>query len=191
MKQRPNLASQPFLDVRPVMVVGGALALVALMLTGISLGEVIRARVRERSAARALAGLQARRAELLTKVEENNRKLTGVGWNTLKIETSAMQDVVAQRKLVWSQLLADFERMVPWDVRLVSITPVVERDGRVRVNLNGVAASREAWLRLVALLFVDPKFSDPLPSSEESPSATGGQGYRFSLSARYWPGGRS
>jgi hypothetical protein len=191
MKQRPNLASHPFLDVRPVVVAGGALALAALLLTGISLGEFIRAQGRERSAARALAGLQARRAELLTKVEETNRKLTGVGWNRLKVETSAMQDVVARRKLVWSQLLADLERMTPWDVRLISITPVIERDDRVRVNLTGVAASREAWLRLVALLFVDPKFSEPLPSAEESPSTTNGQGYRFALSARYWPGGRS
>jgi hypothetical protein len=191
MKQRPNLASHPFLDVRPVVVAGGTLAAVALLLTGISLGEFIRAQGRERSAARALAGLQTRRGELLTKVEETNRKLTGVGWNTLKVETSAMQDVVARRKLVWSQLLADLERTMPWDVRLISITPAVEKDGLVRVNLTGVAASREAWLRLVALLFVDPKFSEPLPSAEESPSATNGQGYRFALSARYWPGGRT
>jgi hypothetical protein len=191
VKQRPNLASQPFLDARPVMVAGGTLAFVALLLTGISLGEVIRARGREKSAATALAGLQTRRAELVTKVEETNRKLKGVGWNTLQLETTAMQDVVARRKLVWSQLLADFERMIPWDVRLVSIAPAVEKDGTVRVSVNGVAASREAWLRLVALLFVDPKFSDPLPMSEESPSATNGQGHRFSLTVRYWPEGRS
>lgn len=190
MKQRPNLAARPFLDVRPVMVAGGALALVALVLTGISLAEVIGARSREKSAAKALVGLQAKRAELVTRVEQANQKLTGVGWQTLRVETEAMQDVVARRRLIWSQLLADFERMTPWDVRLVSIAPVVEKDGTVRVSVNGVAANREAWLRLVALLFVDAKFSEPLPASEESPSATNGQGHRFSLSVRYWPEGR-
>jgi hypothetical protein len=163
VKQRPNLATRPFLDVRPVLVAGGALALVALVLTGISLAEVIGARSREKSAAKALVGLQAKRAELVTRVEQANQKLTGVGWQTLRVETEAMQDVVARRRLIWSQLLADFERMTPWDVRLVSI----------------------------ALLFVDAKFSEPLPASEESPSATNGQGHRFSLSVRYWPEGRS
>jgi Tfp pilus assembly protein PilN len=190
MRLRPNLASSPFLDVRPVLAVGASLALVALVLTGISVGEVVRAQSREKSAAKSLVALQMKRAELTARVEQTNLKLAGVGWKSLQAETGEMQGVVARRKLVWSQLLADLERTIPWDVRLVSITPVVERDGAVRVGVNGVAASRDAWLRLVAHLFVDPRFSDPLPTSEQSPSATNGQGYQFSLTVRYWPEGR-
>jgi hypothetical protein len=188
--RRPNLASSPFVDVRPVLVVGGALTLVAIVLTGISLGEVVRARGRERAAASALVRLQARRTELATKVEATNRKLAGVGWKKLQVETVAMQDVVARRKLVWSQLLAELERVVPWDIRLVDITPMINRDGSIEVDLSGAATSREAWLKLLALFFVDPKFSNPLPRAEESPSVTNGQGYRFSLTVRYWPEGR-
>ena len=190
MRGRPNLASSPLLDVRPVLVVGGALALVAVVLTGISLGEFIRARGTEKAAASALVRLQARRAELAAKVEATNRKLAGVGWKALQVETAAMQEVVARRTLVWSQLLAEFERLVPWDIRLVSIAPTIDKNGTVLVGLSGVAVSREAWLKLVALLFVDPKFSEPLPTAEESPSANNGQGHRFSLTVRYWPGGR-
>lgn len=190
MKQRPNLASNPILDVRPVLVVGVALALVGVVLTGISLGEFIRARGTEKAAASALVRLQARRSELATKVEANNRRLAGVGWKALQAETVAMQEVVARRTLVWSQLLAEFERLVPWDIRLVSITPTIDKNGSVLVGLSGVAASREAWLKLVALFFVDRKFSEPLPTAEESPSATNGQGHRFSITVRYWPEGR-
>lgn len=190
MKQRPNLASSPLLDVRPVLVVGVALALVAVVLTAISLGGFIRARGTEKAAARALLRLQARRSELATKVENNNRKLAGVGWKALQAETVAMQEVVARRTLVWSQLLAEFERLLPWDIRLLSIAPTIDKNGSVLIGLSGVAASREAWLKLVALLFVDRKFSEPLPTAEEAPSATGGQGYRFSLTVRYWPEGR-
>jgi len=190
VKQRPNLASNPILDVRPVLVVGVALALVGVVLTGISLGEFIRARGTEKAAASALVRLQARRSELATKVEANNRRLAGVGWKALQAETVAMQEVVARRTLVWSQLLAEFERLVPWDIRLVSITPTIDKNGSVLVGLSGVAASREAWLKLVALFFVDRKFSEPLPTAEESPSATNGQGHRFSITVRYWPEGR-
>ena len=35
--------------------------------------------------------------------------MTAVGWKKLQVETAAMQDVVARRRLVWSQLLADLE----------------------------------------------------------------------------------
>jgi hypothetical protein len=190
VKQRPNLASGPLLDVRPVLVAGVALALVAVGLTAISLGGFIRARGTEKAATSALLRLQARRTELVTKVETNNRKLAGVRWKALQAETVAMQEVVARRTLVWSQLLAEFERLVPWDVRLLSIAPTIDKNGSVLVGLSGVAASREAWLKLVALLFVDRKFSEPLPTAEESPSATNGQGHRFSLTVRYWPEGR-
>ena len=190
MKQRPNLASSPLLDVRPPLVAGVALSLVAVALTAISLSGVITARGTEKAAESALLGLQARRAELVTKVETTNRKLAGVRWKSLQAETVAMQEVVARRALVWSQLLADFERLVPWDVRLLSIAPTIDKDGSVLVGLSGVAASREAWLKLIALLFVDRKFSEPLPTSEEAPSATNGLGYRFSLTVRYWPEGR-
>ena len=96
-------------------------------------------------------------------METNNRKLAGVRWKALQAETVAMQEVVARRTLVWSQLLAEFERLVPWDVRLLSIAPTIDKNGSVLVGLSGVAASREAWLKLVALLFVDRKFSEPLP----------------------------
>jgi len=190
VKQRPNLASNPQLDVRPVLVAGVALGLVAVVLTAISLSGFIRARGTEKAAESALVRLQARRTELVTKVETINRKLAGVRWKALQAETVAMQEVVARRTLVWSQLLAEFERLVPWDVRLLSIAPTIDKNGSVLVGLSGVAASREAWLKLVALLFVDRKFSEPLPTSEESPSATNGQGHRFSLTVRYWPEGR-
>jgi hypothetical protein len=102
-----------------------------------------------------------------------------------------MQVVVARHKLVWSQLLADLERVVPWDIRLVQITPTVDKTGAIQVGLRGLATGREAWLRLLAVLFADSTFSDPLPRSEEAPSATNSRGYLFELSVRYWPGGRT
>jgi hypothetical protein len=188
--RRPNLASSQFLDVRPVIVFGASLALVALVLTGISLGELVQARGKERAYAVALRRTDARRTELVTAVEGVNRRLAGVAWKKLQVETTAMEGVVARRKLVWSQLLADLERVVPWDVRLLSINPSVDQNGSVVVVLNGVATGREAWLKLLAVLFTDRRFSDPVPNSEEAPSATNGLGYRFQLTTRYWPEGR-
>ena len=189
--RRPNLAARPFENVRPVWVAGGVLALAALVLTGVSLADFISAHGRERSATASLARLRVRRAELVAKVETANRQLAAVGWKKLQGETTSLEEVVARRKLVWSQLLADLERVVPWDIRLVGITPSVAKDGSLQIGLDGLATGRDAWLKLIAVLFADPKFSDPLPRSEEAPSARNGQGYRFSLTVRYWPEGKS
>ncbi|MDD5563970.1 MAG: hypothetical protein PHQ91_09670 [Thermoanaerobaculaceae bacterium] len=188
--RRPNLATRPFENVRPVWVAGVALALAALVLTGISLADFTSAHGRERAAIVSLARLRARRADLVAKVDAANRQLAAVGWKKLQGETTSLEEVVARRKLVWSQLLADLERVVPWDIRLVSITPSVTEDGSLQIVLDGLATGRDAWLKLIAVLFADPKFSDPIPRSEDAPSARNGEGYRFSLTVRYWPEGK-
>jgi Tfp pilus assembly protein PilN len=124
-------------------------------------------------------------------VEAANRRLAAVSWKKLQFETASLQDVVARRRLVWSQLLADLERVMPREIRLVSIMPSVSREGNARVAISGVATSREAWLKLLAVLFTDRKFSDPMPSSEEAPSASNSQGYKFQLTFTYLAEGRS
>ncbi len=187
---RPNLAARPFLDVRPVWVAGGLLAFAGLVLTGVSLGELLHEHRAEKNAAATLAGLQAKRTELAEKVAADNRELAAVSWKKLQFETDSLRQVVSRRGLVWSQMLADLERIVPWDVRLVSIVPAVDKGGEVKLALSGIATGRQAWLKMVSVLFTDRSFSDPLPSGETAPSATNSQGYRFELTVTYWPKGR-
>jgi len=97
---------------------------------------------------------------------------------------------VARRQLSWTRMLADLERVVPWDIRLVSINPGTGKTGTVSLQLQAIAVSRDAWLSLLARLFTDSQFSDPVPQSEDSPGASGQQGYTVDLTVRYWPEGR-
>jgi hypothetical protein len=102
-----------------------------------------------------------------------------------------MQEVAARRRVAWSRLLVDLERVLPWDVRLVSVAPTIDDKGVVQVSLTGVAAGRDGWLKLLGRCFADSNFSEPVPASEEAPSASNTVGYRFQLRVRYWPEGRS
>jgi len=188
---RPNLARKPFLDTRPVWLTGALLLLATIGLTVLATTEVLGVRAREQELGVRMAELQQRRDMLIRDVEEANRSLSRVEWRRLDLETSALERIVVQRLLVWSELLADLERLMPWDVRLVSIEPSVNDRGEVQVVMRGVAAGRQSWLTLLERLFSDPRFSDPIPASEESPSAGNPQGYRFQLRARYWPEVRS
>ena len=190
MMQRPNLAGQPFLDTRPVVLASAALGVAALVLTAISVSEFVTVRVAERGHAQRLEQLRSKRTQLAAEVEAENRALAAVPWKKLGLETGAMGGVLEGRRLSWSALLADLERVVPWDVRLVSVTPNVSEGGAVGIGLDGYAMSREGWLRLLGRLFADRSFSDPLPQSEEAPDETNGLGYRIRVRATYWPGGR-
>lgn len=187
---RPNLSRKPFLDTRPVWLTGVALLLATLGLTALTTTEVLGVRAQEQEMSVRLAELQQHRDELVREVEDINRTLARVEWRRLGLEASALDQIVVQRLLVWSELLADLERLMPWDVRLVSIEPSVTERREVQITMRGVAAGRQSWLTLLERLFADPRFSDPIPASEETPSAGNPQGYRFQLRVRYWPEGQ-
>jgi Tfp pilus assembly protein PilN len=173
-----------------VWAAAAVLLFAAATLTAVSLAEFLGAKGAERTASQQLQHLLARRAELAGSVEKTNRDLARVSWKKLDAETASLKNVVERRKLVWSQLLADLERVVPWDVRLTTIAPTVDPKGTIKISLTGLASGRDGWLKLLATLFADHRFSDPLPVSEESSTATSGQGHRFQLNVTYWPEGR-
>lgn len=188
---RPNLAARPFLDSRPVVVTAASLALVALALTAISVSEFVTKRGEESHLAVAVASLEERRNTLASEVSALDRQLAKVPWKKLRTETASLQEVVVQRRLVWSTLFADLERVLPWDVRLTSIDPQTGAEGEVTVAIAGVAADRTAWLKLLSRLLSDPRFSDPIPLSEAAPGESDSVGFTFTLRVRYWPEGRS
>ena len=190
MAERPNLARRPFLDSRPVLVAGGALAAIALVLTSVNLWELVSAQGAERALAAEEMALRTRFAALQEEVRSADRRLAAVSWRQLEADADRMQQVAARRRVAWSRLLVDLERVVPWDVRLASVVPVIDEKGVVQVTLTGVAAGRDAWLRLLGRCFADASFSEPVPASEEAPSASNTVGFRFQLRVRYWPEGR-
>lgn len=183
--KRPNLARESFVDIRPVVLVCVALFVLAALLTAYSLHGVFRAKDKEQETMQRIAQLEGEQASLAKEVDAQNRTLAAVKWKKLAAETTSMQGVVAGRRLSWSRLLADLERVLPWDTRLITISPQIREDGGVEITLTGVAANREAWLKLISTLFTDKSFSDPVPFNEEAPGTTNVVGYRFQLRTMY------
>ena len=187
---RPNLASRPFLDARPVICAGVALAVVAIALTAVSVSDFLSERGQETELVDATRELEGRRSALVGEVAALDRELARAPWKKLKAETASMRTLVVKGDPVWSSLFADLERVLPWDTRLVSIDPRTGEDDEIVVVLGGIAADRAAWLKLLGRLFTDAHFSDPIPRSEEAPGEQNAAGFRFFLSVRYWPEGR-
>ena len=187
---RPNLASRPFLDTRPVVAAGVALAVVAMVLTTLTVADFLSERGEETNLAESVRELEARRASLAGEVVALDGQLARTSWKKLKAETASMQELVVQGGSIWSTLFADLERVLPWDTRLLSIDPRRTETGEIAVTLTGVAADRTAWLKLLGRFFTDAHFSDPIPRSEEAPGEQNAVGFKFTLNVRYWPEGR-
>lgn len=187
----PNLSREPFPNLRPLQVSILVLVTLSVVATAVSVVDLIAARRTEEDLTARLEPLEERREALSQEVEALDKELAAVRWEKLSTEASALNQVLATRRLVWTELLANLERIVPWDVRLVTIAPSVARDGEVALQLAGISTGRQGWLALLGRLFADHYFSDPLPMSEQAPGATNALGYRFQVKARYWPEGKS
>jgi len=187
----PNLVREPLPNLRPLQVAVVLLSLLAFAATALSVVDLVGARRTEADLTARLAPLEQRRAELATTVATLDRELAGVKWEALGTEVRALNQVLATRRVVWTGLLADLERILPWDVRLVTISPAVDSGGEVILSLAGISTGRQGWLTLLARLFADGSFSDPVPLSEEAPGATNALGHRFQVRAKYWPEGKS
>ena len=187
----PNLSREPFPNLRPLQVCIVLLSVLALVATAVSVLDLIAARRTEEGLTARLDPLTQRRRELSQEVVVLDRELAVVRWAKLATETGALNQVLATRRLVWTDLLANLERIMPWDVRLVTISPSIDPDGEVTLNLVGISTGRQGWLMLLGRLFADRYFSDPIPLTEQAPGATNALGYRFQVRARYWPEGKS
>ena len=121
--KRPNLSRTPLLDTRPVVVAGIGLGILGLALTAVSVIGFVHARGEEELLKARLTKVEQRREVVEGEVRRLDTRLSAVQWKQLAGEVETYQGVVDQRSLVWSELLADLERIAPREIRLTRRAP--------------------------------------------------------------------
>lgn len=182
----PNLAARPLLNTRPVWLVAAAAGALALALIVANVVFFIRT-------GQTLAPLVEHRDQLLVEERALNAKLSGlvanlakVPWKSLGSRVDATNVILREHNFSWLAMLDDLERVMPYDVRLVQISPDVG-PAEVEIYLNLVAKTREAMIELLENLVSDPSFSRPTPRSETTPEQSQSGSYQMSLGVRYHP----
>lgn len=184
MRIAVNLASEPFRPRRPVIVATAALAGLLLALLGVlvylGLGERARLRstreavARLEQEARALAAEQARLEAVLQQAE-----------NAEVLEHSLFYNSLLYRKgISWTRLFDDLERVMPHNVRLISIRPQLGAHNEVLLDMVVGAESSEPVVALLAKLENSPRFGQTyvhnrIPPSQSEPLL------RYRISVRY------
>ena len=177
-----NFASQPFRNERlPAVLFGTASAL----LVGITVYHalVVRTLLPARTSklhteVAALEGeLDRLRAESRTlQAPKPPSKENIAEWNVLK-------DLVDRRTFSWTGLFSRLEKVLPRNVRLVSIAPDVKA-GQVVLDIIAVSQPPQAGLGLVGLLEQRPEFEDVIPLTRTEKD--GGLG-EYNYTMRYLP----
>jgi hypothetical protein len=184
----PNLASRPFLNTRPVWLVTACAGVAALILIAVNIGFYVRSNRVLRPQIEYRNSLLAEERAMAADVGGQVSELETVPWRSLSARVSATNVILREHAFSWLTLLDDVERVMPYDVRILRVSPTVGPDA-VELGLVVVARTREAMLEFLQNLLADPSFSRPTPRREETPEESDEPGYTLSLSVRYLPPG--
>jgi Tfp pilus assembly protein PilN len=170
MKIRLNVATQPFRRDRPVIVASAILsvALLALLAGLIYLGLNERGQLAEarhsvqqlQQKLRAVAAQQAKLDAVLRRPD-----------NAEVLERSLWLNALLYRKgISWTRIFEDLQKVVPFNVRIISIRPTLNAQNQVVLDMQVGAESPESVIAFLKKLEESPLFGQVFDHSYASPS---------------------
>ena len=179
-----NLASEPFRRDRPLIVGTAVVSVLLVILFGVfislALSERDRAKEARGSIAQPLAQLQTMSAEQ-SKLEALLRKPE----NAEVLDRSVFANQLLLRKGVsWTRIFNDVEKVLPHDVRLVSVRPQLNGPNDLLLDMEVATQNGEAVVPFIMNLEKSPMFGSTTMHSSRPPSQTDPQ-YKYRVSVTY------
>jgi type IV pilus assembly protein PilN len=172
MKIAVNLASHPYIDLRPVY---NRLRtwIVILAVVGGALWYLYRNEADEAQAARAQVATVESRVQDLEQQQQQYRRMMQQPKDAGILQQSEFLNSLFQRKAFsWTATMTDLETVLPSGVQVLSIDPIVAQDGHVIIRLR-VTGERDHALELVRNLEKSKHFAAPRLASESLATAQG------------------
>jgi Tfp pilus assembly protein PilN len=178
-----NLAAKPYRDYRPyiaVMAVGWLL--VALMALN-NLDTWYRYQRDTKTTREEIDALNRQTDVERTKLQTSQQRLRSIDVPLMTAQTNYVNSRLAERAFSWSELLDRLERVLPDDVRLLSVSPTFNKSGFVHLSLVCVGKGDASMVTTLDRFNRDSHFSRPFPTSEDNT----GNGYNFGIGVDYRP----
>jgi type IV pilus assembly protein PilN len=175
MKIAVNLASRPYIDLRPVY---GRLRtwIVILILVGGALWYLYRNEREEAQAASAQVATVENRVRDLEKQQQGYRRMMQQPKDANILQQSDFLNSLFQRKAFsWTATMTDLETVLPSGVQVLAIDPITGPGGNVIIRLR-VTGERDRGLALVRNLEKSRHFAAPRIATESLATAQGGAG---------------
>lgn len=178
-----NLASEPFQPTRRVLVVSGVAAVLLVGLLGLLITVSAVERGQAAEARRTIAGLQTQ----LRKMNSEQTRLEGVlrkPGNAEVLQRSLfLNSLLYAKGISWTRLFNDLEKVMPHNVRLISIRPQANSQNEVLLDMVVGAESAGPVIHMLTELENSPVFGATMvhnyfPPSQSEPLMR----YRVSVS---------
>lgn len=160
MKITVNLASQPYVELQPVYKRLRTWMLI-LALTGGALWFLYHSERGQAEAATARVAMVQSRVEQLQNEEDRYKALMAEPKNAAILQQSDFLNELFRRKAFsWTATMEDLENVLPGGVQVLSIEPIISKDGHVAIHLR-VTGARDRALDLIRNLEKSQHFASP------------------------------
>jgi hypothetical protein len=133
---RTNLSTRPFYNIRAVQAVLGACVAIVVLFTMFNVISLVRLAASQRSLGARAAQAQNDATKLRT---DAARVRSQVDAKELEVVSGAAREaksIIEMRSFSWTDLLAQFEKTLPENVRITAVQPRVEKDGRFVIGMR-------------------------------------------------------
>ncbi|HTV81789.1 MAG TPA: PilN domain-containing protein [Acidobacteriaceae bacterium] len=160
MKIAVNLASQPYVELKPVYQrLRTWMAILAL--TGCALWFLYRSERGQAQDAVARVATVQQRVQQLESEEQHYKALMAEPRNAAILQQSDFLNGLFRRKAFsWTATMEDLENVLPSGVQVLSIEPLISKDGHVTIHLR-VTGARDRALDLIRNLEQSKHFASP------------------------------
>jgi type IV pilus assembly protein PilN len=180
-----NLASEPFRRDRPALVALVAVAIAACILLGIQVTTILSQRNQAADTRRTIDRLNTQLRTVSSEQAKVNSTLRQ-SENAEVLERSLFLNTLIDRKAIsWTRIFADLEKVMPYNVRLVSVRlPEVDSQNTVLLDMFVGAKEVQPVLELLKRLEASPQFGPTSVLNSAPPSQTD-PFFRYHVSVRY------
>lgn len=188
MRTHFNLATAPLENNRRFIVGSALLGTISLVALALLSVHAVRARRVNRETRADITTLE----DQIRGAQAQQERLRAVFRNPRTVElmerSEFLNRLIEERTFPWTKMFADLERILPPGVRVISISPQMDKDGSVKVVLVIGAANDEQKDKFVQSITASPVFSNVQVMEETYPrktSSSAATNVLFQLEARY------
>ncbi|MEO8682102.1 MAG: hypothetical protein ABI665_23850 [Vicinamibacterales bacterium] len=163
---RSNLATRPFYNERGVRLALGVVVVIAIGLTAYNGVEAWRLTSQSAGQRQVAEQNETEARQLRDKARVIRQSLDRVALDAVQASAREANELIDRRAFSWTDLFNRFEATLPGDVRIASVQPQTDNDGRMLVAMSVVARRVEDLDQFIEALEKTGAFSAVLSRQE-------------------------
>jgi hypothetical protein len=170
MKIPINLATQPFRRDRAILAASIAVSLLLVATLGGLISLIMMDRAQSVDVRREVDRVE-RQIRQVTAQEASMAAVLRRPENTEVLEQSVLLNELLVRKgISWTRMLSDLGKTKPYNLRIMTIRPFINKDNKITLDMQVGAESRSAVLEFFKALESSPLFESPSEPSWQAPT---------------------